>query len=418
MALYNEYLYGEATYEYPLILGSGTYTATINYIAGMTVLISANCVYTKPANTTAYLEASFDSGITWAEFDCNTGTVQGFFDVETDGNQDLLLKIVLETSDPNLTPSIDSLSLTISQMATLYTIAKKVLKDKGLAGDQYWIDTELHEYKIPYAWVDSKTHRECLRLVAEACAGQIYMSPEDIVRVEGPSYLEEQKLTSSQTITTDDYVSKSNPANYSGIANYIEIITQPLIPATVAEEVYRSGEPEEIAIAQTKTLTVFYTKKPVIEAVASLEGAPAGLIISSETYYAWGAVITVSGATVDGTFTLVVSGKPLEIKGTQKVIVQDETSIRENGKLIYKFPENPFVQTVEMAEKLGEKILALSKDSRRDFEANWRGNFALELGDRFTAPDSKTTVSDFWITSQTIEFDGTLSATIKGKKVL
>jgi len=98
--------------------------------------------------------------------------------------------------------------------------------------------------------------------------------------------------------------------------------------------------------------------------------------------------------------------------------VQDEVSIRENGILIYKVPENPFIQTVEMAEILGAKILTLSKDPRRNFEANWRGNFSLELGDLFTAPDSKTTVSNFWITSQTLDFDGSLSAKISGKKVI
>jgi len=150
-----------------------------------------------------------------------------------------------------------------------------------------------------------------LRLVAEACAGQSYTSPLDVVIVEGPSYLEEQKTVSVQTITIDDYISKSNPANYAGIANYIEIITQPLIPVSTAEEVYKSGEAESIAINEVKTLTVFYTKKPVIEAVATLSGAPSGLVISDETYYAWGAIIEVSGATVAGTFTLIINGKPL-----------------------------------------------------------------------------------------------------------
>jgi hypothetical protein len=416
--IYNENLFAEDVFEVPLISGTALYTVTFYYYTGMAVILTASCVCTTPDNTNKRMEASFDNGLTWTEFDFVTGVCLGAFDVDVSGNQDLLLKLTLETTDTNFTPIIDSLNLTIRQRVSLYTLAVRVLKNAGLTPNQYWIDPELLEYQIPYAWIDKKTHRECLRLIAEACAGQVYMDPNDILRIEGPSYLENVKTISVTELNADNYFGKSNPAVYASIANYIEIMTQPLVPATIAEEVYKSGDSESIAIGQVKTLTVFYTKKPVIEASASLSSQPAGTTITSATYYAWGAVVEVTGGGTAGTFTLTITGKPLEVKGGKLVVAKDDQSILENGKLFYELPDNPFIQSEEFAQKLADKILALSKDPRRDFAADWRGNPALELGDMFTAPDSKTTVDNYWITSQEFTWDGTLSAKIKGKKVL
>ena len=61
--------------------------------------------------------------------------------------------------------------------------------------------------------------------------------------------------------------------------NYIEVDTQPLRPDTL-QEVYRSNDPVTISAGQTKTITVFYNESPCINAVASLEDAPAGCIIT------------------------------------------------------------------------------------------------------------------------------------------
>jgi len=183
---------------------------------------------------------------------------------------------------------------------TLYDLAQNILQDAGLTEEEYYIDTELQQLPVPYAYFEPQSHREALRKVAEACLGQVYCDREGIIRIEGPSFLQSQ-TEPVMTITQDDYFRKDNPVKWSEIANYIEVETQPLRP-DVAQEVYRSNEPISITAGQTKTITVYYNHTPCIEATATLENAVSGAEITKATYYAWGADITVT-STNTSTFT-------------------------------------------------------------------------------------------------------------------
>jgi len=49
--------------------------------------------------------------------------------------------------------------------------------------------TELQEFLIPYAYFEPVSHRETLRQIATACAGQVYVDRKNVIRVEGPSFL-------------------------------------------------------------------------------------------------------------------------------------------------------------------------------------------------------------------------------------
>lgn len=299
---------------------------------------------------------------------------------------------------------------------TLYNLAVAVLQDAGLTTSEYWVDTELQTYPVPYAWFEPQSHREALRKIAEACMGQVYCDRGGIIRIEGPSFLA-GKVVSDLTITSDDYFSQDQPVKWSEIANYIEVETQPLRPALVAEEVYRSNSPVNVPAASQKSLTLYYNNPPCIEAVASLEGAT-NTVIQSATYYAWGADITLSnpGGLAENV-TVVINAKPLRILNKERAIAQDAASITDNGKLKYTFPENPLVQTLTMAQAIADKLLATFKDPRRDIELNWRGNPALQLADRITAPDYKNVnTADFHVIYQALEFDGALQSVIRGRR--
>ena len=315
--------------------------------------------------------------------------------------------------------TLSTFNTPVLQNVSLFDLANIILDDIGITNR--FVDNELQEYIIPYAFFDENTtHRECLRIIAESSLSQAYMNRNNQIRIEGPSYLQNNNAESIANITRDEYFTKDNPANYDDLANYIEVTTKPLVPATEAEEVYSTDEDEleSITARETKTLTVYYNKKPVIEASTSLlDGAPDGLTISGVIYYAWGAVVTVSGATVDGSFGITVTGNPLEVTGSQTIEDHDNASIKEHGKKTFTFGDNPFIQTAEMAKKIAQKCLGLSKDSRRDVTIEWRGNPAHELGDRITVPDSKNTTADFYIISQELDWDGGLTCSVKGKKV-
>ena len=295
---------------------------------------------------------------------------------------------------------------------TLYDLTQNILQDADLTEEEYYIDTELQQFPVPYAYFEPQSHREALRKVAEACLGQVYCDREGIIRIEGPSFLQSQ-TEPVMTITPSDYFRKDNPVKWSEIANYIEVETQPLRP-DVVQEVYRSNEPVPITAGQTKTITVYYNHTPCIEATATLENAISGVQITKATYYAWGADITVT-STNTGTFELVINAKPLKVLNKEKAIAKDNASITDNGMLKYTFPANSLVQTREVAQKIADTLLAYYKDPRRDVEVEWRGNPALLLGDRIAVIDKNET-NEYYVTRQELEFDGALRARLSGRR--
>jgi len=73
---------------------------------------------------------------------------------------------------------------------SLYDLAIIVLEDAGVDSNHYWVDTELQEFVIPYAYFEPVSHREALRQIVEACMGQCYADRNDVIRVEGPSFIQ------------------------------------------------------------------------------------------------------------------------------------------------------------------------------------------------------------------------------------
>jgi ribosomal protein L39E len=293
---------------------------------------------------------------------------------------------------------------------TLYSLAILVLEDAGLTSEEYFVDTELQEYLVPYSYFENQSHREALRKIAEACLGQCYCDREGIVRIEGPSYLEIQ-ITPVDTLTGDDYFSKDNPVKWSQVANYIEVETQPLKP-DVFQEVYTSNEAVSIATGETKIVTAYYNETPCINAVASITGSAS---ITSATYYAWGANIKVYSATA-GTFEVTINAQPLKILNKDKAVRQDADSIIDMGVIKYTFPTNPLVQTTAVAEVIAENLLIYYKNPRRDVEIDWRGNPAMLLGDRISVTN-KLEQNDYYVVKQELEFNGALRAKLSGRKV-
>jgi len=302
---------------------------------------------------------------------------------------------------------------------TLYDLAASVLQDAGLAGSEYWIDLELQDFVVPYAWFAPTNYKSALREIAEACMGQVYCARDGTIRVEGPSFLAGQ-VDSQLVLTRDDfYPEKDHPIRWGQVVNYIEVTTQPLSPASSLLEVYRSNSAVSIAAGQTKTLNVVLNEAPCIEAAASLEDAEPSTTIIDEIHYAWGSVVQVKNfGEAPDTFVLVIDAKPLTVQNKERVTAQDPDSIVDNGVIVYAFPDNPLVQTLSVAQSIADTLVASYKDARRDITLPWRGNPALELADRITVPDFQNlSTQDYHTVSQLTEFDGGLSSTLKGRRV-
>ena len=324
---------------------------------------------------------------------------------------------------------------TVQVNKNMYELAEIVLQDAGLNREQYWIDEELKQFIVPYAYFKPVSHREALRQIATACLGQAYCNREGTIRIEGPSYTlnrvnEIQKTTFLQSefpaemsvieaygISIDDYFRKDNPSRQSDIANHVTVETQPLKPDE-EQEVYTSNEPIQIQSNETKTVTIQFNHTPCIDVNVTLEGV--GVIVATDTY-AWGADVTVASSTA-GEFTLKATGKPLKVINKDIIIVQDEKSIIDNGIIRYKFPGNHLIQSRAIAETIAEKLLQYYKDPKRDLTMDWRGNPSLELGDIVTVNDyvrgDEEERGYYYITKQELEYAGYLRAKLEGRRAL
>ena len=298
----------------------------------------------------------------------------------------------------------------VQQNKTLYQLAEDVLQDAGLNSSEYIIDTDLQNIVVPYAWFNPISHREALRRIAEAGLAAAFQNRDGKIQIESFLVTGDEPVLE---ITEDDYFPPLRaPSKQDQVANEIIVDTQPLRPATTPEEVYRSNEPITIPASTTKTITAFYNKTPVIEAVASLDNPPAGVSIVEANYYGWGANVNIQNTNgTDQQVTLVIQGKPLTVQNKERAIARDETSITENGVLRFEFPANPLVQTLTQAQAIADALLVSVKDPRRDVEVDWRGNPALELGDKVTVKGK-----DYHVIRQEVDWQGYLSARLTGRK--
>lgn len=325
---------------------------------------------------------------------------------------------------------------TVQTNKNMYELAEMILQDAELKESQYWIDEELKDFTVQYAYFKPVSHREALRQIATACLGQVYCNREGVIRFEGPSFTldrieEVQKVAFLQSefpaeveyvdaygISIDDYLKKDNPSRQSDIANHVTVETQPLRPDAV-QEVYSSNESITIGANETKTVTIQFNYTPCIDVTVSLEGTGS---IADTQIYAWGADVTVS-STVSGEFTIKATGKPLKVMNKDKVTVKDEESIIENGTLRYEFPNNHLIQNLSTAQIIAEKLLQYYKDPKRDLRMDWRGNPSLELGDIVVVNDyvrgeEEEELGYYYITKQELEYAGYLRAKLEGRRAI
>lgn len=325
----------------------------------------------------------------------------------------------------------------VEQNKTLYYLAEKVLVDAGLRPEEYTIDTDLQNYTIPWAYLDRMSHREALRIIAEACLGQVYCDREGIIQVkiidsevseniypelsvdndlylwqddalsvEGFNFVYEYGdiyLDMDQGLTKEVYFEKSNPIKWSKISNKIEVNRFPLTVSNNTEEVYLSEE------VDPGVYICNFNKVPCTQASATITSGN----VVSEQYYSWGAIIEVDTV---GAFTISINAKPLVALGNQKIVRQDDVSMADNGVVLYKFNDNPLIQTRAQAEDIAQRLIDYYSNPRRDITISWRGNPSWLLGDLVAVVDDNE-INNYIIAQQSIEYNGGLKAEVGGRRI-
>ncbi|NLV87598.1 MAG: hypothetical protein GX025_10360, partial [Clostridiales bacterium] len=316
---------------------------------------------------------------------------------------------------------------------SIYQLAETILNDAGLKENQYWLDAELKDYTIPYAYFKPVSHREALRQLATACIGQVYCNRQGVIRFEGPGFAlnridevktlaflqaelpTEVEVIDSYGISGDDYFSKDNPSKQSDIANHITIETQPL-EVKPNQELYSAKDLLAVRGLMTQ-MTINYNSVPAINVNVEVSG---DVVIVSEEIYSWGTELYIF-APNNSVNDITVTGQPLVVSNKDNITVKDSESIIENGTIRYKLPNNHLIQSRGIAEIVAEKLLRYHKDPKRDVEIDWRGNPALELGDIIRVNDyprgTNETIGYYYVTKQELEFMGYLRASMEGRRV-
>lgn len=338
-----------------------------------------------------------------------------------------------------LSQSIYSTSV-LKQDVTLYELAVDVFTDAGMSVEEYSISDELLNYVVPFAYFNPVPHREALRQIAVACAGQVYCDRYGVIRVGTLSdgepliypeltvddllYLWQEDLdnnidfelidgdlylTATQMLTKDNYYKKNSPVKWSQIANVIEMDVETK-KLDISQEIFNAGmDPVQPGVPTEVQIT--YDKAPATD--LSISVYPISLLDAK--LYSWGAVVTVvqTGSTPSA-FQIKVTGKPLIDAGKQKIVRQDQASILDHGKVSYVVPENPFFQSLAFGEQLCDKLLDYYKNPQKDVDVDWRGDPSWELGDTVIVADDYAT-QPYTIISQEIDFDGALRSRLKAR---
>ncbi len=379
----------------------------------------------------AWLGAKVDGGIEWVPL----GT---FWTTEWETSSATPEALVRARDRLERLRNTDYRTSTVQQNVSAAQLIEAILLDAGLAATYWVIEPELQNIVFPWAWFPVITHREALRLVAEAALAIVYCDRDGRIRIgaspvnlppteEGPWYLqggpfpaEETVQPTSYGIGPDDYFEAQAPSRMNSLVNEVLVFARPVEPDSGPVEVYRSTSPITVPAGQTLTVTVQYQQSPVTGATASLDSPPSGVAIVGARYYAWGAEVDIrnTGARPVNV-VLIVTGTRLLARPAEAVVATDPDSQARYGRLVYQFPDNHLVQTRSQAASIATTVLASAKDPRRDIGLEWRGNPALELGDPVTIITDmvRDRRSEYVIVRQELDWAGYLRARMTGRRV-
>src|SRR5690606_11667807 len=129
--------------------------------------------------------------------------------------------------------------------------------------DEFFVCPSLRGIVVPWAWFEPVSHREALRLIAEAALGTAYCDRDGRIVVHTIYDLGQQPVLE---IGPSQYFRADAPMQPGQVANEVLVRTNPLQPAAAPEEVYRSSEPVLVEAGHLARLPAYYNERPVIDA--------------------------------------------------------------------------------------------------------------------------------------------------------
>lgn len=299
---------------------------------------------------------------------------------------------------------------------TLYDLFQLVLLDSGLIASQFTIDSSLSSITIPYAWFDKMSHKDALQRLAGCTLVNVYCNRDGLVVVKDVT------PTVDIIYSFDDnknLYGKDFPLAWAELANVVEVAAMKWDSESLSV-VYDDEEAFTVPATSVLTKTFLFTYVPVTNMQSPVITAGAHIIVQSYTAYAWGAVVTFQNTyTVDEQVTKVtIQGSKLVNIGLTVVVTQDAQSIKDLGQIKTSL-QHDFIQTTSRAQVLATEIINRSKSSRLNVALKSRGNIALKLGDKVTAPaQTEGKTLQYMVSRQYIKWMGFLEADVDGKAII
>ncbi len=379
---------------------------------------------------------------------------------------------------------------------SLYDLALDILTDAGLTSEEFWIDTSLKDYIIPYVKMEPQSHREALRKVINACLGQAYCNRDNITRVESTKQAEDiydintsenanisypNQLTdeienpdalfatldgawilngdfvlapTTESLQMGWYGKQLSDASGMFISPYPKVTLTFLSKAIemfkIAGDSLKEEYPvdfiirvydgtnnllsEQNVIGNNKVVTfVSIPENPTNATKAELEilkwshsGRQVKILEFKDVAYKLNITLTDyfkknNPAKYSELANYIeVMAQPVDVNGNKldeiKIIVRDDESIKGNGIKTFKFPQNPLIQTQELAQEIANSLLNEFKNPRRNLDLEWRGHPALLLGNIVTVNDNKEK-NDYKVIRQEFEYAKYLRSKITGRRI-
>jgi len=297
----------------------------------------------------------------------------------------------------------------ITPNATLYEMTVDVLQKAGMKESEYEVSESLKNIIINTAFLPKTMVWDALQEIANAGLCRIYQDRNDrtIVRAE-----ETPSSKSQVEIKPENMFSYTSNITLTEFANSI---TVEYCEVEVSDDLVDTAEISvELGPYEQKTIEVDYTSDIAYAAAVSDN---ANIRITNLTGGINYGVLTVENKT-DATATalITISGNAIDIT-SKKFVKQDERSVNNFGLVEYTHPASDLIQSVEQAERIADVLLEKMKAGGGVITQSWRGNPALELGQKYNSIDRFGDTSELMCEYNKFTFDGGLKQETRGRKL-
>ena len=300
---------------------------------------------------------------------------------------------------------------------TVGDLLELILNDAGLSSEFIDIDAAFYDtnYVIPIYFIQGSDHLTELKRLSEAVTASVYSSSDVIVIESVESFA--QKIDTQETYTRSDYVDKVNTPLYDTLINTMNVNYTPYALGDLETQYETSTEaPDTIEASGDTELTFNFSDSICIDHALTFT-PPTGVSIVSEDYYSDRAVITFNNTNATSKdLTILIEAKAYKKANTKTYSITDVDSENEYGERVLSYPDNDLIQTLGLANTLGDYLLGAYKDPFRDVTVQLTnaGNPALCLTDRIAIVDRYES-KRYNIVSKNTSYDGGLSMVLKGR---